>query len=123
MSGGGQNTQTSGQVPSWASPYYQNNAATGASLASQPATSMVAPLTAMQTQGLNQVQTTANGVSPSASAASANEFETSGALLNPSNNPYLQGTFNQPPIQCRAARERIRGLRFERHQFAAGAVR
>lgn len=98
MSGGSQTT--TGTPASWASPMLQQNATTAQGLANQPGTSMVAPMTTLQNQGINSIQNTAtSGSSPSAGAASANEFETSGALLNPASNPYLAGTFNQAANQ------------------------
>lgn len=98
MSGGGTNTvqQT---LPSWLQPYLSNElgAASGITpgLSNTPSSSLVAGMTPAQQQGLSQIQSTANSsINPSASAAAANQFETSGALLNPAANPYLQNTFN-----------------------------
>ncbi len=45
--------------------------------------------------GLNSIAQTAMGPNASQGAQAMNQFETSGALLNPSMNPYLQGTFQQ----------------------------
>jgi hypothetical protein len=96
VAGGGTNT-VSQTLPSWLQPYltgelsqasgYENSAL------SNPQ-SMVAGMTPLQQQGISSIQQTANGVNPSASAANANAFETSGALLNPATNPYLQNTYN-----------------------------
>ena len=46
-------------------------------------------------QGLGQIQQTAAGPNASTGAQAANMFETSGALLNPAMNPYLQQTFQE----------------------------
>lgn len=98
MSGGGTNTiqQT---LPSWLQPYLTSELSEAGGLSNAALTnpsSMVAPLNSTQQQGLQSIENTANSsVNPSASAANANTFETSGALLDPSSNPYLQGTFNQ----------------------------
>ena len=69
-------------------------AGSGSSDPSSFAQSLVAPLSPLQIQGIQSLASTANGVNPSLSAANANAWETSGALLNPSINPYLQNTFN-----------------------------
>ncbi len=97
MSGGGTNTvqQT---LPQWLQPYLTQELGSAQGL-QQSATSnpqsMVAPLNSTQQQGLTDITNTANSsINPSASAAAANQFETSGALLNPNSNPYLQNTYN-----------------------------
>lgn len=119
MSGGGTNTvQTN--IPSWVQPYLTGELSAASNLTpglsgspggtirlpngqtvTIPATggvdpnSLVAPLNATQKQGLADITNTANSnINPSASAAAANQWETSGALLNPENNPYLKNTFN-----------------------------
>ena len=58
--------------------------------------SMVAGMTPAQQQGISSQEqaATGQGTSEAQSAAAANQFETSGALLNPNSNPYLQHTFN-----------------------------
>lgn len=97
MSGGTNTTQQT--LPDWLQPYltqelgnaqqFQTNATTNPQ-------SMVAPLTSAQQQGNSSLLQAANqGTSEASSAAAANQFETSGALLNPSSNPYLQGTYQQ----------------------------
>lgn len=119
MSGGGTNTvqQT---LPAWLQPYLTSELSSAASLTpglsgspggtytlpdgqtvTIPATpgvsagSLVAGMTPAQQLGLQDIQNTAtSNINPSASAAAANQFETSGALLNPASNPYLQNTFN-----------------------------
>lgn len=119
MGGGGTNTvqQT---LPSWLQPYLSSELSAASrvtpGLSGSPggtvtlpngqtvtmpaspgvsASSLVAPQTPMQQQGIQAIQNTANSnINPSASAAAANQFETSGALLNPAMNPYLQNTFN-----------------------------
>lgn len=119
MAGGGTNTQTQ-TLPNWLMPYLTGELGQAASITpglsgssggtytlpngqtvtipSTPgvsASSLVAPMTPMQQQGLSDIQQTANSnINPSASAAAANQFETSGALLNPAENPYLQNTYN-----------------------------
>jgi hypothetical protein len=54
-------------------------------------------------QGLSQIQQTASQPNASQSAQAANEFETSGALLNPNSNPYLQQTFTEGAQQVQNA--------------------
>lgn len=99
MSGGGTNT-VSTSVPSFLQPYYNQSLSQGAALLNSPGPQYypgqtVAPFNPLQEQGLDQIQQNASGPNASQSAQQANEFETSGALLNPSANPYLQGTFQQ----------------------------
>src|ERR1700760_3452066 len=94
---GGTNTETQ-KFPNWLQPYLtgelsQANGLSSAALANPQ--SMVAPLSSLQQSGLNSV----SQVSPAAqananSALNANSLETSGALLNPASNPYLQNTYN-----------------------------
>jgi hypothetical protein len=94
---GGTNT-TSQTLPDWLQPYltqelgsaqqFQTNATTNPQ-------SMVAPMTPAQQQGLSsQLSAAGQGAGEAGSASAANQFETSGALLNPASNPYLQNTFN-----------------------------
>ena len=45
--------------------------------------------------GLGAIMGAAGAPSASSSAQAANRFETSGALLDPASNPYLQNTFNE----------------------------
>lgn len=118
MAGGGTNTvQTN--IPEWLQPYLTGELGAASQLTpglsgsaggtftlpdgqtvtipgtpGVDASSLVAPLNATEQAGLSGIINTANGINPSASAANANAFETSGALLNPANNPYLQNTFN-----------------------------
>lgn len=99
MSGGGTNT-VSTSVPSEFVPYYQEALGLGNNLLGSGGPQYypgqtVAPLNPLQEQGLNSVQSTASAPNASQGAQSANEFETSGALLNPASNPYLQGTYQQ----------------------------
>ena len=98
MSGGSQQQQTG--PPAWMTPYYQYALNKGQNLANSPGPQyypgqQVAPLQPLQQAGLQSVAQTAAGPSPINNAAKANAFETSGALLNPNANPYLQGMFNQ----------------------------
>lgn len=94
---GGTNT-VSQTLPSWLQPYLTQELGTAQGLSGNAIAnpqSMVAPLSDLQTSGLNSI----SGVSPQAqatadSALGANQFETSGALLNPASNPYLQNTYN-----------------------------
>lgn len=102
MSGGGQNTVTSTSVPSWLQPYLTSSLSAGQTLAQGAGPQyypgqQVAPLNQVQEQGIGQIQNTANNTAGQATpgATAANQFETSGALLNPASNPYLQGTFTQ----------------------------
>lgn len=99
MSGGGQNT-VSTSIPSAILPYYQTALGQGQNLLSSGGPQyypgqQVAPLNPLQEGGLNQVASLGSGPNISQNAANMNSFETSGALLNPSMNPYLQGTFQQ----------------------------
>lgn len=119
MAGGGTNT-VSQTLPSWLQPYLTSELGAASSLTpglsgsaggtytlpngqtvtvpgtpGVSASSLVAGMTPAQQQGLTDMQNTANSsINPSGSAAAANQFETSGALLNPAMNPYLQNTFN-----------------------------
>jgi hypothetical protein len=94
---GGTNT-VSQTLPDWLQPYLTSELSTAGSLSGAALAnpqSMVAPLSPLQQSGLSSV----SAVSPAAqsdanSALSANQLETSGALLNPASNPYLQNTFN-----------------------------
>jgi hypothetical protein len=96
MSGGTNTVQQT--LPSWLQPYLTQELGQGTALqqsAINNPQSMVAPMTPTQQQGIQSIQNTAtSNINPSASAAAANQFETSGALLNPNENPYLQNTFN-----------------------------
>jgi hypothetical protein len=99
MSGGGTNT-VSTSIPSQFVPYYTQALSEGQTLDQSGGPQYypgqtVAPLNSLQNQALTDVQNTATAPNASTGAQSANEFETSGALLNPSSNPYLQGTFQQ----------------------------
>ena len=101
MSGGGQNTVTQNTLPPQIAPYLTGALQAGQNLyqGGGPAYyggQQVADLNPMQLQGINQVGGLASDPNnPANSAAAANQFETSGALLNPSMNPYLQDTFHQ----------------------------
>lgn len=90
---GGTNT-VSQTLPNWLQPYLTQELNSAYPLANASAQSLVAPMNSAENQGMQSIQQTAQGVNPSASAANANAFETSGALLDPSNNPYLQNTYN-----------------------------
>lgn len=96
MSGGTNTTQQT--LPDWLQPYLTQELGNAQQFQTQATTnpqSMVAGMTPAQQQGITSIENTANsGINPSASAAAANQFETSGALLNPNENPYLQNTFN-----------------------------
>jgi hypothetical protein len=95
---GGTNTTTQ-TLPNWLQPYLTQELGSAQQFqtaATNDPQSMVAGMTPAQQQGISSIENTANSsVNPSASAAAANQFETSGALLNPSENPYLQGTYQQ----------------------------
>jgi hypothetical protein len=98
--GGGTNTVSQTTVPSWLQPYYTQALQTGQQLTSGAGPeyypgNQVAPLNSVQEQGINSIVGAASQPSASQGAQNANEFETSGALLNPSSNPYLQQTFQQ----------------------------
>ena len=94
---GGTNT-TSQTLPNWLQPYLTgelSDANTMYSSAINNPQSMVAGMTPAQQQGISsQEQAVGQGTSEANSAAAANQFETSGALLNPASNPYLQNTYN-----------------------------
>jgi hypothetical protein len=94
---GGTNTQTQ-TLPNWLQPYLTQELGSAQQFqtaATSNPQSMVAPMTPAQQQGLSSQLTAANqGAGEAGSAAAANQFETSGALLNPASNPYLQNTFN-----------------------------
>ena len=99
MSGGGTNTVSS-SVPSQFVPYYTQALGLGQNLLESGGPQyypgqQVAPLNPLQEQGLTSLQNTATAPTASQGAQAANQFETSGALLNPAMNPYLQGTFQQ----------------------------
>lgn len=94
---GGTNTQTQ-TLPDWLQPYLTQELGAAQNF-QQSATgnpqSMVAPMTPAQQQGISsQLQAAGQGANEANSASAANQFETSGALLNPASNPYLQNTFN-----------------------------
>lgn len=95
---GGTNTTTQ-TLPNWLQPYLTQELGSAQQFqtaATSDPQSMVAGMTPAQQQGISSIENTANSsVNPSASAAAANQFETSGALLNPSENPYLQQTYQQ----------------------------
>lgn len=100
MSGGGTNTVQTQSVPDWLKPYYETGLDQGGQLLSTGGPQYypgqtVAPLNPVQEQGIQMGINTANGPNATQGAIGANNFETSGALLNPSMNPYLQGTFHQ----------------------------
>jgi len=100
MSGGSQNTVSQQTIPDFLKPYYTTALGQGANLLQSGGPQyypgqQVAGLTDQQLQGVNSIQNAATGPNASQGAQAANQFETSGALLNPSMNPYLQGTFHQ----------------------------
>jgi hypothetical protein len=95
---GGTNTQTQ-TLPNWLQPYLTTELASASDitpgLSSTSASSLVAPMNSGEQQGLASMQNAAGtGQADANSAAAANQFETSGALLNPASNPYLQNTYN-----------------------------
>lgn len=97
MSGGGTNTVSQTTVPEWLKPYLTSNLQQGQALENQGGPEMeqqIAPLNSMQNTGLSQISAAAGA--PNASGAADQQLQTmeSGAYLNPSTNPYLQGTFN-----------------------------
>jgi len=97
MSGGSQQQQSG--PPAWMQPYYQYALGKGQNLAQSPGPQyypgqQVAPLQGLQDQGLQSVAGAAQNQGATNSALNANQFETSGALLNPNANPYLRGMFN-----------------------------
>lgn len=101
MSGGGNSTTTTQQtVPDWIKPYFSSALTQGQNLEQSAGPQyypgqQVAPLNPLQEQGLSSIQNSASQPNASQGAQAANQFETSGALLNPSMNPYLQDTFKQ----------------------------
>lgn len=105
MTGGGTSTNTVQQtIPSWLQPYYTQGLNYGQNLLQSGGPQYypgqtVAPLNPVQEAGASSLVNAAGMPSASQGAQYANQFETSGALLNPSMNPYLQGTFNQAANQ------------------------
>lgn len=102
--GGGTNTVSQTTIPSQILPYYQQALGQGSNLLNSPGPQyypgqQVAPLNPLQEQGLSSVQGAASQPSATQGAEGANQFETSGALLNPASNPYLQGTYTQAANQ------------------------
>lgn len=119
MAGGGTNTQTQ-TLPNWLQPYLTSELSAANSLTpgvsgspggtytlpngqtvTVPATpgvsasSLVAPMNPAEQGGLSSMISAAGqGQGMANSAAAANQFETSGALLNPASNPYLTNTFD-----------------------------
>lgn len=97
MSGGGTNTVQSTVVPDWLKPYLTSNLVQGQYLEQQGGPQMeqqVAPLNDLQNSGLSQIQATAGAPNANSAANSQLQNIESGAYLNPSTNPFLQGTFN-----------------------------
>jgi hypothetical protein len=118
MSGGTNTVQQS--LPDWLQPYLTSElsqaqsltpglSATGGGSYTDPngnvvnipstpgvdASSLVAPLNDTQQQGIGSlISAASNPQNPVSSASAANQFETSGALLDPNSNPWLQNTFN-----------------------------
>lgn len=100
MSGGGQNTTSQTTVPDWIKPYYEQALNSGADLVHSPGPQyypgqQVAGLNPMQIAGIGSIAGAAGQPNASQGAQAANQFETSGAVLNPSTNPWLRGTFDQ----------------------------
>lgn len=99
MSGGSQNTVSQQTVPSWLQPYLTASLSQGAQDLQNPPQyypgQQVASLTPLQQSGLSSIAGAASLPSASSGALGANQLETSGALLNPNANPYLQQEFNQ----------------------------
>lgn len=103
MSGGGTNTVTQ-NIPDWLAPFYSEALQSGGNLLASGGPQYypgqtVAPLNPVQEQGIQSTVNAASTPNASQGAQAANEFETSGALLNPSMNPYLQDTFHQAANQ------------------------
>jgi len=101
MSGGGTSTNTvQTTIPSWLQPYYTTGLNDASKLLGSGGPQYypgqtVAPLNPVQEQGIASNVGAASGPNASQGAQAANMFETSGALLNPAMNPYLQRTFSQ----------------------------
>lgn len=102
MSGGGGNSTTTTQqsVPDWMKPYYTQTLTQGQNLTQGPGPQYypgqeVAALNPTQTAGIKSITQAAGQPNASTQAQSANKFIESGALLDPSSNPYLQDTFKQ----------------------------
>jgi hypothetical protein len=104
MSGGSQNTVSQQTVPDWLKPFYVSGLDAAKSLSGvgmsdgkitgpQQSAGQIAPMTALQNQGISSIQQAA-GQDPTASAAGWNQFVTSGGLMNPNSNPYLAGEFS-----------------------------
>src|SRR6185312_14520079 len=98
MSGGGQQTVEQKDIPDWLKPFYTATLQQGAGLNAQGGPQMeqlVAPFNPLQQAGLGSIAGAAG--SPSASGAASGYLQNleSGALLNPSSNPFLQGAYAQ----------------------------
>ncbi len=109
-----------------AATYYTQALQTGQNLTSgsgpayYPGT-QVAPLNSMQESGLTSIQNAAMQPNATTGAENANQFETSGALLNPSSNPYLQQTFQQGANAVQnSALDGVCRLWPQRHRLIAG---
>lgn len=120
MSQGSQNTVSQQSVPSWLMPYLTSNLGSAQGLETTGSTAgitptPVAPLSGLQTQGLNSI----SGVNPTSIGAANSALtgieggqylqpaqsqmtaaspaigqEAAGSLMNVNSNPYLQGTYN-----------------------------
>ena len=104
MSGGSQNTVTQNSVSPTVAPYYSQALQQGQNLLGTGGPQyypgqQVADFTPLQQAGFDSIANSAMTPNASQGAQAANEYETSGALLNPSANPYLQGTFKQAANQ------------------------
>lgn len=98
--GGGTNTVSQTTIPPEILPYFQTALQGGQSLLDSGGPQyypgqQVAPLNPLQEQGLNSVAQTAGAPSATSSALPTNEYLSSGALMNPATNPYLNATYQQ----------------------------
>lgn len=101
MAGGGGTSTSQQTIPDWMKPFLSQELGAAGALTpgmyggSPSASSLVAPVNQAEQTGLSSmINASGQGAGMADSAAAANQFETSGALLNPASNPYLQNTFN-----------------------------
>lgn len=104
MSGGNKQVQTSqNSLPDWLTTPYQGSLASAQALdqAGGPqiyganGQQTVANFSPLQNIGLASIAGTAMGPSATQGAEGWNQYATSGALLDPNANPYLQANYNQ----------------------------
>lgn len=96
MSGGGTNTVQSTSVPGWLQPYLTQSLTQGQQLLSQGGPQMqqgVAPMNALQNQGVSSIAGAAGAPNANDAANTALSGILGGQNLGPNTNPYLAQTF------------------------------